>query len=214
MGLNDNYRTSIGQILLIEPFPPLSKVCLLVLQEEKRRNIGNTVNVVRQLDPIAMYVNGSKSFQGNQGHVWNNGGKGGNFKKERPVCTNCGFTGHITDKCYKLHGYLPGYKPKGGNKAMANQITRSFGGFDGLPNVQPCDANQFNIGLQTPFGVSQPNFGGFPGGFGVQNCQQTTQPQCPISQVQCEQLFNFLKAHTTSSSGFGTPNGIGTQTAS
>ena len=140
MGLNDSYGTLIGQILLIEPFPPLSKVCSLVLQEEKRRNIGNTVNVVQQLDPVAMYVNGSKSFQVNQGHARNNGGKGGNFKKERPVCTYCGFTGHIADKCYKLHGYPPGYKPKGGNKAMANQIIGSFG-FDGLPNIQPCDTN-------------------------------------------------------------------------
>nr|POE95244.1 hypothetical protein CFP56_42667 [Quercus suber] len=96
---------------------------------------------------------------------------------------------------------------------MANQITGSFG-FDGFPNVQPCDANQLNIGLQTPFGVSQPNFGGFLGGFGLQNCQQTTQPQCPISQVQCEQLLNFLKAHTASSSGFGAPKGISTQTTS
>nr|POE95993.1 hypothetical protein CFP56_37571 [Quercus suber] len=95
---------------------------------------------------------------------------------------------------------------------MANQITGSFG-FDGLPNVQPCDANQFKTGLQTPFGVSQQNFGGFLGGFGLQNCQQTTQPQCPISQVQCEQLLNFLKAHIASSSSFGAPNGIGTQTA-
>nr|XP_023877705.1 uncharacterized protein LOC111990145 [Quercus suber] len=115
MGLNDSYGTLIGQILLIEPLPTLSK----------------------QLDPVAMYVNGSKSFQGNQGNARNNGG---NFKKERPVCTYCAFTVHIADKCYKLHGYPLGYKPKGGNKAMANQITGSFG-FDGLPNVQPCDAN-------------------------------------------------------------------------
>ena len=118
MVLNDSYGTLIGKILLIEPFPPLSKVCSLVLQEEKKRNIGNTVNVVQQLDPVAMYVNCSKSFQGNQGHasnqghVRNNGGKGGNFKKERPVRTYCGFTGHIVDKCYKLHGYPLGYKPK------------------------------------------------------------------------------------------------------
>ena len=46
MGLNDSYGNLIEQILLIEPFPSLSKVCSLVLQEAKRRNIGNTVNVV------------------------------------------------------------------------------------------------------------------------------------------------------------------------
>ena len=69
MGLSDSYGTLIGQILLIEPFPSLSKVFSLILQEEKRRSIGNTVNVVQQLDPVTMYVNGTGSFQGNQGHA-------------------------------------------------------------------------------------------------------------------------------------------------
>ncbi|KAF8390724.1 hypothetical protein HHK36_025251 [Tetracentron sinense] len=31
-------------------------------------------------------------------------------RKEKPVCTNCGITGHTIDKCYKLHGYPPRYK--------------------------------------------------------------------------------------------------------
>ena len=67
MGLNDSYGNLIGQILLIEPFPSLSKVCSLVLQEEKRRNIGNIVNVVQQVDVVAMYVNNNRPFQGAQG---------------------------------------------------------------------------------------------------------------------------------------------------
>lgn len=46
MGLSDSYGNIIGQILLIEPFPSFSKVCSLILQEEKRRSIGNTVNVI------------------------------------------------------------------------------------------------------------------------------------------------------------------------
>ena len=67
MGLNDSYGNLIGQILLIEPFLSLSKVCSLILQEEKRRSIGNTVNLVQQLDAVAMYVNNNRHFQGNQG---------------------------------------------------------------------------------------------------------------------------------------------------
>ena len=66
MGLNDSYGNLIGQILLIEPFPSLSKVCSLILQEEKR-SIGNTVNLVQQLDAVAMYVNNNRHFRGNQG---------------------------------------------------------------------------------------------------------------------------------------------------
>ena len=67
MGLNDSYGNLIGQILLIEPFPTLSKVCSLVLQEEKRRNISNIVNVVQQMDAVAMYMNNNRPFQGAQG---------------------------------------------------------------------------------------------------------------------------------------------------
>ena len=92
MGLNDSYGTLIGQILLIEPFPSLSKVCSLILQEEKRRSIGNTVNVVQQvqqLDLVAMYVNGTRPFQVNQGHARNNGGKQGNSKKKREKDSAC-----------------------------------------------------------------------------------------------------------------------------
>ena len=29
-----------------------------------------------------------------------------------PQCTYCGVLGYVVDKCYKLHGYPPGYKFK------------------------------------------------------------------------------------------------------
>ena len=156
MGLNDSYGNLIGKILLIEPFPSLSKVCSLILQEEKRRSIGNTVNMVQQLDVVAIYVNNNRSFQGNQGH--NKGGEKG--KNERPICTYCGFIGHKVDKCYKLHGYPPGYKPKGANKPMANQVLGNFG-FDanstiqsiGLPNFGVQFDSMFQNLVNTPLGV-------------------------------------------------------------
>ena len=85
MGLNDGYGHVISQILLIEPLPSLSKVCYLILQEEKRRNIGQSFNMIWLGDVVAMYVNNSKGFLGHQGHK--NGGKGGYGKKARLVCT-------------------------------------------------------------------------------------------------------------------------------
>ena len=33
-------------------------------------------------------------------------------EKERYFCTHCNFHGHTIEKCYKLHGYSPGYKQK------------------------------------------------------------------------------------------------------
>ena len=50
----------------------------------------------------------------------NYGGKGQFQKRERPLCSHCGIIGRTVDKCYKLHGYPPGYKFK--NKVhSANQ---------------------------------------------------------------------------------------------
>ncbi|TXG66151.1 hypothetical protein EZV62_007426 [Acer yangbiense] len=36
----------------------------------------------------------------------------GNFRNrhEKPVCSHCGIVGHVVDKCYKLHGFPPGFK--------------------------------------------------------------------------------------------------------
>ena len=51
-------------------------------------------------------------------------------KKERPVCSHCGITGHIVEKCYKVYGYPPGYKSR--SKPAANQVTAStLGHHDG-----------------------------------------------------------------------------------
>ena len=33
-------------------------------------------------------------------------------KKDRSVCTHYGYLGHTIEKCYMLHGYPPGYKPR------------------------------------------------------------------------------------------------------
>ena len=74
MGLNDSYGNLIGQILLIEHFPSLSKVCSLILQEEKRGNIGHGANMTYLVEAVAaMFVNNS-----NKGHTQAySGGKGG-----------------------------------------------------------------------------------------------------------------------------------------
>ncbi|KAL6338375.1 hypothetical protein AAG906_018746 [Vitis piasezkii] len=54
-------------------------------------------------------------------------------KRDRPLCTHYNIPGHTVDKCYKLNGYLPGYKfkPKGKpTKIHINQASSSVG--DGI----------------------------------------------------------------------------------
>ena len=113
MGLNDTYSAVRGQILLINPIPPLSKVFSLLLQDEKQRKVGASKKF--QVDTVEVLAalgnkNNAKNFNKN--------------KAGRPQCTHCGVMGHVVDKCYKLHGYPPSYKfkNKAGLTTFANNV--------------------------------------------------------------------------------------------
>ena len=107
MGLNDSYAQVRGQLLLMDPIPPINKVFALVTQEENQRNIHTTVN-----DPVTFSVK----------HGNNRPNQGRSQKMEKSICSHCGFTGHTIDKCYKLHGYPLGYRPRQRN-ITSNQIS-------------------------------------------------------------------------------------------
>ncbi|XP_075658822.1 uncharacterized protein LOC142628657 [Castanea sativa] len=120
MGLNETYAAIKGQILLMEPVPPLSKVFSLLskvfsllLQDEKQRKMGARKRVLVDTSATLAAL-GSKS------------GNTKNFTKPksgRPQCTHCGAMGHVVDKCYKLHGYPPRYKFKNkGGQPLANNV--------------------------------------------------------------------------------------------
>ena len=127
--------------------------------------------------------------------------KVGNTKNERPVWTDCGFTSHIADKCYKLYGYPLGYKLKG--KLSRNQVS-SNGSFGNCPPTNVCFGNfgnfvsqpALNLANSTEMMQYSPQF------HGSQHPQTQSQftvpqpqygaPQCPISQIRCEQLLSFL----------------------
>ena len=70
------------------------------MQKDRRRKNGQSFNMIQSSDAAATYVNNSNDILGQQGQK--KGSKGGNSKKDRPVWTYCGFTGHIANKCYKL----------------------------------------------------------------------------------------------------------------
>ena len=120
MGLNENYETLRSQILTYDPFPSMSKVYSLVLQEESHKNLGHEGSNSSQGDVVAMYANSKNNSGGSAS--WNKG----NGKKERPFCTHCNMSRHTVEKCYKFHRYPPGYKPKRKSNASANQVYSSL----------------------------------------------------------------------------------------
>ncbi|XP_075670228.1 uncharacterized protein LOC142639996 [Castanea sativa] len=108
MGLNDYFSHIRGQILLMDPIPFVDKVYSLLIKDEKQRSIGQGSSNGPFVESTALaaakaMIHGSKSFK-----------RG----KERPTCSHCGLLGHTVEKCYKIHGYPPGYKIK----ARANQV--------------------------------------------------------------------------------------------
>lgn len=65
-------------------------------QEEPQRDIGTIT------DPIVGPIAESVALAANRGVSG----------KPRLICSHCSLSDHTVEKCYKLHGYPPGYKFK------------------------------------------------------------------------------------------------------
>jgi len=106
----------------------------LVLQEESQKNIGHGSSASLQFDAMAMYTNSKGNFN------WNKG----NAKKDKHFCIHCNMQGHTIEKCYKLHGYPPSYKPKGKAGANAN-VNQAFCNFVNGVEYALVPSNQWPI---------------------------------------------------------------------
>uniref|UniRef100_A0A2N9HKX8 Integrase catalytic domain-containing protein n=1 Tax=Fagus sylvatica TaxID=28930 RepID=A0A2N9HKX8_FAGSY len=147
MGLNDSFTHVRAQILMTDPLPTITKAFALVVQEERQRNI-NIPSLAPAGDSVALFTRGEAP----RNHY---GGKGQFIKKERPLCSHCGITGHTVDKCYKLHGYPPGYKFK--NKMHSANQTSATGEEIHLPFTQvQCQQLLAMLSSQASLNPSQP----------------------------------------------------------
>ena len=97
--------------MLMEPLPSINKVYCLLIQEERQRRVGSSNTYIESIALAVKGYNSTSFFFG-----------GKNSKgKDRPVCTHCGKLGHTVEKCFKLHGFPPGFKLKG-KTSMVNQV--------------------------------------------------------------------------------------------
>uniref|UniRef100_A0A803Q1G0 CCHC-type domain-containing protein n=1 Tax=Cannabis sativa TaxID=3483 RepID=A0A803Q1G0_CANSA len=114
------------KILLQDPLPNINKVYAAVIQEEKQRGI-----------IILLTENSSNSNENARqfvGQFSRHGPGNRNNNSNKLVCTQCGVPGHIVAKCYKIHGYPPGYRlhgrfPKEIPNKLGNQQNRSSANF-------------------------------------------------------------------------------------
>lgn len=54
-------------------------------------------------------------------------------KQNIPICSHCGYNGHIVDTCYKIHGYPVGFKHKGKQSTEKS----SYGSSKGVVSSKP-----------------------------------------------------------------------------
>ncbi|XP_042950892.1 uncharacterized protein LOC122282896 [Carya illinoinensis] len=122
MGLNDCFSHIRGQILMLEPLPNINKVFSLIVQEEKQREISkhNMIDTAAFMSKVQDTNPAMKRFAPGKQQQ----------KRDKLFCTHCGMNNHTVDKCYKVHGYPPGFKQnstnfrqKGRFTATANQLS-------------------------------------------------------------------------------------------
>ncbi|XP_057792112.1 uncharacterized protein LOC131008970 [Salvia miltiorrhiza] len=125
IGLSSVYSQIRSQIISSLPFPSLSKIFALVLQEERQRSIDS---VSTPAPPIISEMPGSIINAAGIGR-----GKGG---KGKFLCTNCGKTNHTVDKCFEIIGYPPGYgKGKGKSTGFSSNGARSVNQLSAADNT-------------------------------------------------------------------------------
>ena len=113
IGVNDSFSQVRTQVLLMDPLSSLNKLYALLVQEEVQRTMTNGANTRVESTVLAAK---SQNFSSESTTNLNN------KEKDRSLCTHCGKLGHTIDKCYKLHGFSPGFKFK--NKpSMAHQVS-------------------------------------------------------------------------------------------
>lgn len=104
MGLNDSYNQICAQLLLMEPAPTINRAFALVAQEMQQRANSHSSSA----PPTVMMVRSSSQSSSTSQSYSSSGYQ--TKKKDKSVCTHCGIQGHTVDRCYKLHGYSPGYR--------------------------------------------------------------------------------------------------------
>ncbi|CAL1406741.1 unnamed protein product [Linum trigynum] len=97
----------------------MNKVFSSLVQQE--RQSGSQIEA-----PIALAIQGRGGASSSRGNLTSSQGPEGTSSqhgqasaaqshgggRKRPLCTHCGLYGNTIDRCYKLHGYPPGYKSR------------------------------------------------------------------------------------------------------
>ncbi|XP_019086343.1 PREDICTED: uncharacterized protein LOC109126896 [Camelina sativa] len=105
MGLNASYEATRRHILMLKPIPSIEEAFNMVTSDERQKTILPKPDsmIFQTSAPAPAPAQDNVAYAAIQNSYRPRG--------SRPICTHCGHTGHVIQKCFKLHGYPPGYIP-------------------------------------------------------------------------------------------------------
>ncbi|XP_019186504.1 PREDICTED: uncharacterized protein LOC109181209 [Ipomoea nil] len=122
-GLNDEYNNLKSSVLVLDPLPEVYKVFVMAEKLERQITFANLSACNLNIDATqanAVHQNSSEEVIAAL-NTYNYKRYGNNNKGAK--CTYCGMSGHTVEKCYKKHGYppgwIPGFKSKGKQQQSA-----------------------------------------------------------------------------------------------
>lgn len=116
MGLNESYEQTRRHILMLKPIPTIEEAFNIVTQDERQKalrpstRIDNVAFQLQSIPPSSSTVGLLPSPAVDPSYV---AAYNTSRQAQRPICTHCGKSGHTVQKCFKLHGFPPGYKTNG-----------------------------------------------------------------------------------------------------
>ena len=102
MGLSGSYTAIRGSILMKTPFPSMSQVYSLLVQEERQRQVKSEPQF---LGDNASFTTGTTNPATVQRRSDN--------RRSNLFCEHCKKSDHTMDRCYKIHGYPTKHRIEG-----------------------------------------------------------------------------------------------------
>ncbi|XP_042757679.1 uncharacterized protein LOC122197535 [Lactuca sativa] len=123
MGINNDYSSTRGNILMMKPLPTVSQTYALLIQDENQREI-HSASIF------------SMDFASMNAKFGNNFSKATNYESKKSiVCTHCKKSGHLVNKCYRLVGFPKEFKFTKGKSVAGNVSSTQTNNDNGYSQV-------------------------------------------------------------------------------
>ena len=145
-GLNEKYSIIRSQIIMKKPLPDLAEICNILDQDDSQRQFNSVIaptafHVSHDTTQSSALTSSASTAPPSDLNNSQAGVLNAFHKKSSAICSHCGNTGHVIDRCYKLHGYPVGWKKgkptydKSKSTAVAASVSAQPSPVSGLDNL-------------------------------------------------------------------------------